>query len=59
VNPLCFNQTALLGCHVWEHLYYIVCRNKRPVYLQNFLDNLGNWKTWRRACNRVRGKPSV
>ncbi len=44
VNPLCFNQTALLGCDVWEHSYYIDFRNKRPVYLQNFLDNLVNWE---------------
>ena len=44
VNPLCFNQTALLGCDVWEHSYYIDYRNKRPAYLANFLDNLVNWE---------------
>jgi len=44
VNPLCFNQTALLGCDVWEHSYYIDFRNKRPAYLTNFLDNLVNWE---------------
>ena len=44
VNPLCFNQTALLGCDVWEHSYYIDFRNKRPAYLSNFLDNLVNWE---------------
>jgi len=44
VNPLCFGQTALLGCDVWEHSYYIDFRNKRPAYLQNFLDNLVNWE---------------
>ena len=44
VNPLCFGQTALLGCDVWEHSYYIDFRNKRPVYVQNFLDNLVNWE---------------
>ena len=44
VNPLCFGQTALLGCDVWEHSYYIDFRNKRPVYLKNFLDNLVNWE---------------
>ena len=44
VNPLCFGQTALLGCDVWEHSYYIDFRNKRPAYLQNFVDNLVNWE---------------
>jgi Fe-Mn family superoxide dismutase len=44
VNPLCFGQTALLGCDVWEHSYYIDFRNKRPVYLTNFLDKLVNWE---------------
>ena len=44
VNPLCFNQTALLGVDVWEHSYYIDFRNKRPAYLKNFVDNLVNWE---------------
>ena len=44
VNPLCFGQTALLGCDVWEHSYYIDFRNKRPVYLSNFFDNLVDWE---------------
>jgi Fe-Mn family superoxide dismutase len=43
-NPLWFGQTALLGCDVWEHSYYIDFRNKRPAYLTNFLDNLVNWE---------------
>ena len=44
VNPLCFGQKALLGCDVWEHSYYIDFRNKRPAYIENFLDNLVNWQ---------------
>ena len=44
VNPLCYGQTALLGCDVWEHSYYIDFRNKRPAYIANFLDNLVNWE---------------
>ncbi|WP_316012996.1 superoxide dismutase [Roseobacter sp. HKCCA0434] len=44
VNPVCFDQTALLGCDVWEHSYYIDFRNKRPDYLKNFLDKLVNWE---------------
>ncbi len=44
VNPLCCGQTALLGCDVWEHSYYIDFRNRRPGYLENFLNNLVNWE---------------
>ena len=44
VNPLCFGQTALLGCDVWEHSYYIDFRYKRPAYLTNCLDKLVNWE---------------
>lgn len=44
VNPLVFGQTALLGCDVWEHSYYLDFRNRRPAYLENFLDRLVNWE---------------
>lgn len=44
VNPLCHKQTALLGCDVWEHSYYIDYRNKRPAYVANFLDKLVDWE---------------
>ena len=42
-NPLTSGQTALLGCDVWEHSYYIDYRNARPKYLEAFLDELVNW----------------
>ncbi len=32
----------LLTCDVWEHAYYIDCRNARPEYVENFW-NLVNW----------------
>ena len=44
VNPLSFNQKTLIGCDVWEHSYYLDFRNKRPVYIMNFLDKLVNWE---------------
>ena len=43
-NPLTHGKTALLGCDVWEHSYYIDYRNARPKYLEAFIDNLVNWE---------------
>lgn len=42
-NPVVFGKTALLGCDVWEHSYYIDYRNARQKYLEAFVDNLVNW----------------
>ncbi len=41
-NPLTDGLTPLLTCDVWEHAYYIDCRNARPSYLENFW-KLVNW----------------
>jgi Fe-Mn family superoxide dismutase len=44
-NPLAEGQgTAILGCDVWEHSYYLDFRNRRPDYLTNFLERLVNWE---------------
>ena len=42
-NPLVHGKTALLGCDVWEHSYYIDYRNARQKYLEAFVDKLVNW----------------
>lgn len=42
-NPLAHGKTALLGCDVWEHSYYIDYRNARQKYLEAFVDSLVNW----------------
>ena len=36
-------QTALLTCDVWEHAYYLDYQNRRPDFVQTFLDHLINW----------------
>ena len=43
-NPLIENMKPILGCDVWEHSYYIDYRNRRPEYLDKFIDNLINWE---------------
>ena len=43
-NPLIDDMSPILGCDVWEHSYYIDYRNRRPEYLENFIENLINWE---------------
>lgn len=41
--PLVHGQRALLTCDVWEHAYYLDYQNRRPDFVQAFLDHLINW----------------
>ena len=43
-NPLIDDMIPILGCDVWEHSYYIDYRNRRPEYLEKFIENLINWE---------------
>ena len=44
-NPLATGDgKVLLGCDVWEHSYYLDFRNRRPDYLQNWVDALANYE---------------
>jgi len=44
-DPLATGEgTALLGLDVWEHSYYLDFRNRRPDYVQNWLDRIANYE---------------
>jgi Fe-Mn family superoxide dismutase len=43
VTPMVNGQKALLTVDVWEHAYYLDFQNRRPDFVQTFLDKLVNW----------------
>jgi len=42
-TPLTAKQTPLLTVDVWEHAYYLDYQNRRPDFVQTYLDKLVNW----------------
>ena len=45
VCPVVEGKTPILTCDVWEHAYYIDYRNRRPDFIQTFMDKLVDWNS--------------
>ena len=43
-TPMNNGAKALLTCDVWEHAYYLDFQNRRPDYVDTFLNHLVNWE---------------
>ncbi|KAH9572433.1 hypothetical protein CY35_02G149800 [Sphagnum magellanicum] len=44
LNPLIWGYIPLTVVDVWEHAYYLDFQNRRPDYLNTFLDKLISWE---------------
>jgi superoxide dismutase, Fe-Mn family len=42
-TPITKGQVPLITIDVWEHAYYLDYQNRRPDFVQAFLDHLLNW----------------
>ncbi|KAG1677563.1 hypothetical protein FOA52_014461 [Chlamydomonas sp. UWO 241] len=44
VLPVVEGLTPIVTCDVWEHAYYIDYRNRRPDFIETFLNKLIDWE---------------
>ncbi len=43
MTPITMGVKPLVTCDVWEHAYYLDYQNRRPDFLQVFVDHLIDW----------------
>ncbi|KAL8518993.1 hypothetical protein ACS0TY_010083 [Phlomoides rotata] len=43
INPLVWNDIPIICLDLWEHSYYLDCKNDRAKYVNTFMDHLVSW----------------
>jgi Fe-Mn family superoxide dismutase len=56
INPLVKGTKPLLTYDVWEHAYYLDYQNRRPDFIDAFIDHLVNWDFAAENLTRARGQ---